>query len=239
VIENPVPERPHKKETAPDEGTGLLAGVNAGDEITYEITYKNYKKSAADVVITDPLDPNVKLVEASDEGKEAGGVVTWTIRSVEAGQSGKVTLKVKVKDGVKGELINNKAQVRVGNDSAFDTEEVTNPTTTDPVKAEPVPGADTAVKVGDTVEYEVSYENYRPETADVVIKDKLDPNVTFVSAENDGEYDEDSHTITWTLKDVPKKGDEGSAGKVGFKVYEYTDKKGKTRRSINWVDIES
>lgn len=29
------------------------------------------------------------------------------------------------------------------------------------------------------------------------------------------------------------------AGKVGFKVYEYTDKKGKTRRSINWVDIES
>ena len=63
-VENPVPEEPHKKEIAPYEGTGELGGVKVGDEITYEISYKNYKTEAADVVIKDTLDPNVEFVSA-------------------------------------------------------------------------------------------------------------------------------------------------------------------------------
>ena len=55
-VENPVPEEPHKKETAPYEGTGVLGAVKVGDEITYEISYKNYKADAADIVIKDTLD---------------------------------------------------------------------------------------------------------------------------------------------------------------------------------------
>ena len=146
-ITNPLPEPPHKRETAPDQGTGLLKGVNAGDELRYEISYKNYKSEAATVTITDPLDENVEFVSASDNGAEANGAVTWSIPAVPAGDEGKVTLTVKVKEDVKGVLVNNQASVAVGNDTTYDTETVTNPTTTDPVKAEPTPGADKAVKV--------------------------------------------------------------------------------------------
>ena len=46
-VENPVPEEPHKKEITPYEGTGELGGVKVGDEITYEISYKNYKTEAS------------------------------------------------------------------------------------------------------------------------------------------------------------------------------------------------
>ena len=60
TVENPVPEEPEKKETEPYEGTGVLGAVKVGDEITYEISYKNYKAEAADVVIKDTLDPNVE-----------------------------------------------------------------------------------------------------------------------------------------------------------------------------------
>ena len=220
IITNPVPEPPHKNETSPDQGTGLLKGVNAGDKITYEVSYKNYKSRTATVTITDPLDPNVDFVEASDGGTEKDGVVTWTIADVDAGKEDSVTLTVRVKDGVKGELINNQASVIIGDDPSYDTEVVTNPTTTDPVKAEPTPGADKGVKAGDEITYEISYQNYRPETADVVIRDKLDPNVKYVkgSADNNGEYDADTHTITWSLADVPAKDEEGSAGKVSFRV---------------------
>ena len=87
-----MPEEPEKKETEPYEGTGVLGTVKVGDEITYEISYKNYKAEAADVVIKDTLDPNVEFVSASEpgehDGSETGGVVTWTLEGVEAGKEG-------------------------------------------------------------------------------------------------------------------------------------------------------
>ena len=101
VVENPVPEPPVKKETAPYEGTGELGAVKVGDEITYEISYRNYKSDTADVVIKDTLDPNVEFVSASDGGTydEDAHVVNWTIAEVEAGKEGTVTLTVKVLEG--------------------------------------------------------------------------------------------------------------------------------------------
>ena len=71
TVENPVADEkdePHKKETAPYEGNGVLGNVNVGDEITYEITYRNYKTEAATVIIKDKLDKNVEFVSASDGG---------------------------------------------------------------------------------------------------------------------------------------------------------------------------
>ncbi|MBQ2678146.1 MAG: DUF11 domain-containing protein, partial [Firmicutes bacterium] len=231
IEENPVPEDPEKKETSPFEGTGLLGSVSAGDEITYKISYKNYKSKTADVKITDPLDENVDFVSASDGGREKGGTVTWTIKDVAAGKEGNVTLKVRVKDGVKGELINNQAHVQVGNDAVFDTEVVTNPTTDDPVKTETKPGEGAKVKPGDKVYYEISYHNYRPETADVTVTDRLDKNVKFISANKGGKYDAGTHTITWTIKDVP--GDDRGKVKFTVKVLKGAYKAGKIKNQAS------
>ena len=74
-----------------------------------------------------------------------------------------------------------------------------------PVKAETTPGADQAVKAGEEITYTITGENYNATEADVVITDKLDAGVDFVSAgdgENAGVYDKKAHTVTWTLKNV-------------------------------------
>ena len=135
VVENPVEEEPHKKEVAPYEGTGTLGAVKVGDHITYEISYVNYKATAADVVIKDTLDKNVKFVSADNGGVEANGVVTWTIKNVKAGASGKVTLVVEVLEGAlvskkgPGKVVNggDTATVKIGNDEEVTLEVVENP----------------------------------------------------------------------------------------------------------------
>ena len=144
VVENPVPEKPNKKEVKPYKGTGTLGEVSIGEEITYEISYKNYKSTAADIVIKDKLDANVEFVSASDKGKCSDGVVTWTLKNVAAGEEGVVTLTVKVLEGALeskgglGKVVNggDTATVQVGNDNAYSLNVVENPVP-EPEKPEP------------------------------------------------------------------------------------------------------
>ena len=223
-VENPVPEVPQKKETAPYEGTGVLGGVKVGDEITYEISYKNYKAEAADIVIKDKLDEKVSFKSATNDGSEADGVVTWTLSQVPAGESGTVTLTVQVLEGAleskggDGKVVNGgeNATVKVGNDNEYTLNKVENPVPEPPEKKETAPYEGTealgAVKVGDAITYTISYKNYKAETADVVIKDQLDTHVQFVSASNGGVYEDG--TVKWTIKAVPA----GTSGTVSLTV---------------------
>ena len=223
-VENPVPERPNKQEVVPYKGNGVLGAVKVGDEITYEINYRNYKTERADIVIVDTLDKNVEFVSASDGGKNAGGAVTWTIKGVEAGKEGKVTLTVKVlkgalkSNGGPGKVVNggDNATVQVGNDNAYTLNQVENPVPEAPQKREVKPYKGTgklgSVKVGDTITYEISYRNYKTEKADIVIVDTLDKNVQFVSASDGGVNAKG--VVTWTLKDM----EAGKEGKVTLKV---------------------
>jgi uncharacterized repeat protein (TIGR01451 family) len=231
TVENPVPEEPTKEETAPYEGTGVLGAVQVGDEITYKINYKNYKNEKADIVITDVLDKNVSY-RGSEGGSYIspsvedahGGVVTWTIKEVAAGATGSVTLTVEVLEGAleseggEGKVVNGgeNATVKVGNDNAFELNTVENPVPEEPSKKETAPyegnGKLGGVDVGDKITYEISYDNYNDDAVEVVIKDKLDANVTYVSSTPAGTYSERDNTVTWTLADVAAK----TAGKVNI-----------------------
>jgi uncharacterized repeat protein (TIGR01451 family) len=152
VPEPPVPEEPHKREISPYKGNGTLGEVNVGDEITYEISYKNYKDEAVDVVIKDTLDKNVEYVSSSDGGKLVNGVVIWTLKDVEAGKAGKVTLTVKVlkgalkSNGGPGKVVNGgpSATVKIGNDDEVSLEIVENP-----VKEKQVPPPPRKTRTGD------------------------------------------------------------------------------------------
>ena len=105
----------------------MLGAVKPGDEITYQISYKNYKNEAAKIIIIDKLDDNVKFVSASNGGSdphtEHGGTVSWTIENVGAGDEGVVTLTVKVLDSARkpGKVVNT-ASVQVGDDPAVNTQ---------------------------------------------------------------------------------------------------------------------
>ncbi len=213
-VENPVPEVPEKQETAPYTGTGVLGAVKVGDEITYTISYKNYKSDVADIIIKDKLDPNVEFVVNNDGSvyDADNRTVTWTIRNVAAGSEGTVSLTVKVLEGAlqskrgPGKVVNggDNTTVKVGNDNEYSLNEVENPVPENPEKKEKTPYEGTgllgAVKVGDEITYEISYKNYKTEAANVVITDTLDPNVQFVSASDDGA--EASGVVTWTITGV-------------------------------------
>lgn len=72
-----------------------------------------------------------------------------------------------------------------------------------PKKEEVTPGAGTNVRDGEEITYRITYENATPDVLNIVITDKLDPGVDFVSATGGGVYDAATHTVTWTLNDVP------------------------------------
>ncbi len=163
VVENPV-TMPAKQEIAPFKGNGTLGAVNVGDEITYQIDYKNYKDTAADIVITDMLDKNVAFESASEGGvyDKKTHTVKWTFKDVPSGKIDKVTLKVTVLEGAlkskggPGTVVNGgigqpdhvtninvaTTTVKVGDDPEIGLDEVINPV------AEP---ANVSVKTGDTV----------------------------------------------------------------------------------------
>lgn len=234
---NPV-TMPSKTEVSPYEGNGLLGNVTVGEEIVYEITYKNYKDSAATVVIKDLLDKNVEFVSATNGGVNNNGTVVWTLKDVPAGQIGTVNLTVKVLEGAlasnggPGSVINggmgdpshggisNKygATVQVGDDKEVGLDQVENPVVLEPVKQEVAPYAGTGklgeVNVGDEITYEIVYTNYKNKPVDVTIADLFDKNLKFISASDGGEYDAEEHGVSWKIKDVPA----GKTGKVTVTV---------------------
>ena len=131
----------------------------------------------------------------------------------------KVLEGAQVSNGGSGAVANggDGTTVKVGNDSEYETNTVSNPVPDDPVKAEkPAEGKEAggALKVGDEITYEISFANYKTEPATVTVKDKLDKNVAYVSADNGGVYDETAHTVTWTINNVPA----GDKGKVSLTV---------------------
>jgi uncharacterized repeat protein (TIGR01451 family) len=63
--------------------------VASGGNLTYTITYGNTGAAAANgVVIRDPVPAGTTFVSATAGGTEAGGVVTWTIGTINPGVTG-------------------------------------------------------------------------------------------------------------------------------------------------------
>ncbi|MCD7929354.1 MAG: DUF11 domain-containing protein, partial [Clostridiales bacterium] len=194
--------------------------VKVDDTIVYTISYYNNLGVAADVVITDVLDSGVDFVEASNGGEYDAdtNTVKWTITDVAAYTDGTVTLTVTVNESARtqdeGEdaaSVQNTASVSIDNAAAVDTNTVNNDIEDDdpvtPVKsvdldADGVNDDGANVAVGDVLTYSITYYNHHNTTATVTITDVLDAGVSFVSASDDGVYDADTNTVTWTLTDV-------------------------------------
>ncbi|MEB3060995.1 GbpC/Spa domain-containing protein [Parvimonas micra] len=189
--------------------------VEAGQELRYEITYKNTTGTKQTVTITDKIPQYTKFVSADNDGTENGGTVKW-VKEVEDGNSITVSFKVKVDDDVNGKPIDNISHVKDGfNDS--DTNETHNPTPTKPKKEvfdsknDKVSIDGNEVKAGQELLYKITYKNTTGTKQTVTITDKIPEHTTFVSADNDGT--ENSGTIKW-VKEV----ENGDSITVSFKV---------------------
>ncbi|MEB3029649.1 GbpC/Spa domain-containing protein [Parvimonas micra] len=208
--------------------------VEAGQELRYEITYKNTTGTKQTVTITDKIPQYTKFVSADNDGTENGGTVKW-VKEVEDGNSITVSFKVKVDDDVNGKPIDNISHVKDGfNDS--DTNETHNPTPTKPKKEvfdsknDKVSIDGNEVKAGQELLYKVTYKNTTGTKQTVTITDKIPEHTTFVSADNDGT--ENSGTIKW-VKEV----ENGDSITVSFKVKVNDDVNGqKILNKANVVD---
>ncbi len=181
--------------------------VNAGDVLTYFITYTNYH--GVDVVadIMDTIPNHTTYVEgsASHDGTYAGTHVNW-ILNVPKGTSVTVSFEVTVNETEA--IVANTAVVRDGVNT-YHTNEVVNHTVEKALEKDVFAPADVTASIdgkkvyaGDELLYQVSFTNASGEVTDVTITDVIPEGTTYVdgSADNGGVYA--NGAVVWELKDV-------------------------------------
>ena len=169
--------------------TADIENPNFGDEVTYTVNITNVGKSnAVNVAVRDVLGEGLELISAD------GGVynpitrtITWTV-NLNSGEtkSFKVVAKVIRYGNVTNSLV-------VGNKtSAVDVD-----------VPEIIPSKDADNKYpnfGDSIDYTITVNNIgKADAKHVVVVDRLDKGLKYVSSSHNGVYDEASHTVTWVV----------------------------------------
>nr|WP_302511633.1 adhesin [Methanobrevibacter smithii] len=169
--------------------TADIENPNFGDEVTYTVNITNVGKSnAVNVAVRDVLGEGLELISAD------GGVynpitrtITWTV-NLNSGEtkSFKVVAKVIGYGNVTNSLV-------VGNKtSAVDVD-----------VPEIIPSKDADNKYpnfGDSIDYTITVNNIgKTDAKQVVVVDRLDKGLKYVSSSHNGVYDEASHTVTWVV----------------------------------------
>ena len=181
--------------------------VNAGEILTYYITYTNYTGKAVTADISDTIPNHTSYVDgsASHSGTFVGNRVNWIIH-VAKGESVTVSFQVKVDET--DIVVANTAIIRDGVNT-YTTNQVTNHTFEDVVEKDVFKANDTTVSIngenvaaGDTLVYTVRYTNLSTENVSVTITDRIPAHTVYImgSADNGGVYADGK--LTWTL-DVP------------------------------------
>jgi len=170
--------------------------VSVGDVLGYSIEYYNGYDAEATVTIEDTLPEGTTYVDGSadHDGVYADGKVTWEL-TVPADTAVTVTFQARVTAG--GATIANEAKVISGNNT-YTSNEVVNYTFEKQVSS------DKAV-VGETLTYNIVYTNNTGKTvSELIITDTLPHTLAYTdgTANLDGVYDGNKHTVTWTFTNV-------------------------------------
>ena len=169
--------------------TADIENPNFGDEVTYTVNITNVGKSnAVNVAVRDVLGEGLELISAD------GGVynpitrtITWTV-NLNSGEtkSFKVVAKVIGYGNVTNSLV-------VGNKTS----------TVDVDVPEIIPSKDADnmyPNFGDSIDYTITVNNIgKADAKHVVVVDRLDKGLKYVSSSHNGVYDEAAHTVTWVV----------------------------------------
>ena len=169
--------------------TADIENPNFGDEVTYTVNITNVGKSdAVNVAVCDVLGEGLELISAD------GGVydpitrtITWTV-NLNSGvtKSFKVVAKVIGYGNVTNSLV-------VGNKTS----------TVDVDVPEIIPSKDADnmyPNFGDSIDYTITVNNIgKADAKHVVVVDRLDKGLKYVSSSHNGVYDEATHTVTWVV----------------------------------------
>jgi uncharacterized repeat protein (TIGR01451 family) len=181
--------------------------VDRGQDIIYTLAYDNASNTydAHGVVLTDFLPDRVEYVSSSGGGvyDEFGHEVVWDLGTLTSGGAGQAEVAVRVDDAVPGgaEMCNH-AEITC---SETPTTEVTDcihacadlmSIYLSKIGLTEAPCADR----GDTITYEIDYEN--PNAAElegVFLTDYLPNETEFVGASSGGVYQSSDHTVAWQI----------------------------------------
>jgi uncharacterized repeat protein (TIGR01451 family) len=197
--------------------SGTQPGIaEPGETLTYTITLSNSGATAATAYgVTDPLDPNVTFVSASNGGTAAAGVVTWSNLTVPANGTLALTVAVTVNAPIPAGV------AAIGN-LAYATGSTPPDCTTSPtpsacvITPTPTPTAGVVsitktvadangnglAEPGETLTYTITLSNTSGgDAVNYGVTDPLDANVAFVSASNGGTFA--GGTVTWSALTIP------------------------------------
>ena len=162
---------------------------NFGDKVSYTVTVTNGEFEANNVIVKDVVGNGLTVTDISDNGQydPITRTITWTV-NLNSGEtkSFKVVAKVIGYGNVTNSLV-------VGNKtSAVDVD-----------VPEIIPSKDADNKYpnfGDSIDYTITVNNIgKADAKHVVVVDRLDNGLKYVSSSHNGVYDEASHTVTWVV----------------------------------------
>jgi uncharacterized repeat protein (TIGR01451 family) len=181
--------------------------VNAGDVLTYFITYTNYTGENVVADITDIIPQHTSYVEGSASlgGTYAGTHLSW-ILNVAKGES--VTVSFQVKVAQTDAIVANTAVVRDGVNT-YHTNEVVNHSVEAALKKDVFAPADPTTSIngqqvseGDELLYKIVFTNASASGVKITITDKIPTNTTYVAGSADKGGELKNGEVVWTLENV-------------------------------------
>ncbi|NMB48753.1 DUF11 domain-containing protein, partial [Candidatus Kuenenbacteria bacterium] len=180
------------------------ATAYAGDEITYTIDWSVTGNAlASNVTIVDTLPAGVNLLSVSGISgsySSMGNTYTFVLGDKMPPANGTIELLVKISNSaVDGDVLVNNVTITSGDKNADDSASTTILGRYDyTVLIDKVAPAE--VNAGENITYNIDWSVAGNKTAPaVVVTDTLAANATFVSASENGVYDEATRTVVWQL----------------------------------------
>lgn len=185
-----------------------LSIVRPGESTTYAITVTNTAVTAVaeSVVVADSLPSDLEFVSATENGvyDEDNRVIVWTLGALAPGETRilEVTATVAADTAPDTEITN--VATLTGTLDCLTACAATDVDRTPPRVTVLKDDHQTTVGNGDTLRYDLFVENHSSAATatEVTVVDTLPEHLEFVSASDDGVYDADARTVTWTLGDL-------------------------------------
>lgn len=169
--------------------------VAPAETLTYNIAVTNTSNvTATNVTVTDSLPSSLMFLNASDNGSNTNGTVTWSNLSIAAGQTKTLTIEAKVLPNTPNQTVLTNTATVVGGPTATDTTTVVvnqNPT----FAITKSDGRNTAAP-GTTLTYNIAVTNTSSVAAsNVTVLDTLPSSLMFLNASNGGTNS--GSIVTW------------------------------------------
>lgn len=200
TVRNWTPEIPHKKVLEDSNDINGMMRV-PGQKNTYEIEVYNPADEAKAFIITDDVDEHLQIGRISDEGKQDGQKIVWTVE-VDAGETKTVSFDAIIKEGAKN--ISNTAFINVDDIREIPTDTVKNPILPEPVKKVSTKDHEDAdrllVDAGAELTYTIHVENTAAEPKHFTVRDEIAPGTEVIKIEDDfGKAEKNVITWKWEL----------------------------------------